>query len=191
MSLDESPAVDPRYFNIMTPDIRHLDEQNFIIQLSNEALWSWNQHLRERSLSSTRFIGQSLEKTLLNSGYQLHPAAMARIVNIVRPRLSLFTGLMSRTKDQRSRKKLRDEWFKVHVHPQEVATKPLEIIQRMADKREELKNKEEPLFLVLAEAEELKENIDVLKRNSGAAHHGKSFEEVGTKQKTRHIKQIR
>ena len=116
---------------------------------------------------------------------------MERIVNIVRPRLSFFTGLMSRTKDQRSRKKHRGEWFKVHVSPEEIATKPLEIIQRMADEREELHKKEQELFHVLAEVRQLKEDIDILKHNSGAAHQAKSFGEVGTKQKKRHIKQIR
>ena len=88
------------------------------------------------------------------------------------------------------RKSRRNEWFEIAVHPSEISAGPVEIIAKIAEEGQQAEHQCQELFRVLTEAEQLKQRLDILERDCGAAHHGKPFSDVGAKQKKRHLKQI-
>ena len=156
------PAINPLYFNVKTPDVLDPADPTFVMQFCNETLWEWRKHLSR--FTARTVISWSLEKCLLSIGYELHSHATQCIVKILHPRLSSFLRSLSGIKDQRMRKSRRSEWFEIVVHPSEIAAGPVEIIAKIAEEGQQAEHQCQELFRVLAEAEQLKQRLNILER---------------------------
>jgi len=173
------PLIKPvhLHMNIPLPDSPN---SPFVLDINGEALWQL------RSYSNDTLF-EVLNKSLMQLGFQLKQSSCIRIGKGLRCHVHNFRTKIMQTRNGNRRKSLkRTTWKAIKINLDEILKGPLEVINRLRQRIEQLEKDNEENVKELYDA-----MVAIKKIKGDSAHRGKEYSDVSKNQQRRHVNQIR